>query len=167
MRRYVFVFLTAAVLLGAGAGISYAYLTGQAQQVNRFCGASTEIRIKEDFDPPDEIKPGGIIKKVPVIENVSDIPCYVRVSVRFSDSEAQKACEPLEMKAGWGEGADGWYYWDSALMPGKHTGPLFEQIRIRKDVKEDVPSFDVLVYAEAVCCGKKDPETAWREMNGN
>lgn len=165
MRKYMLVFLAAALILGAGAGITYAYLSAQDGTINRFRAVTTDIKIEEEFEPPEEITPGKVIKKIPRIVNTSAVPCFVRVSVRFSDSSAEKLCEPLQIKAGWERKEDGWYYWDAALAAGKSTGPLFEQVRIREDAGEEIPSFDLLVYAEAVSCGNKSAEEAWRQMD--
>ncbi|MDO5540168.1 MAG: hypothetical protein Q4F83_08830 [Eubacteriales bacterium] len=165
MKRYAVVLLATALILGTGAGISYAYLSGRDEAVNHFSAVSAEIEIHEDFTPPEEIIPGKIIKKIPVIKNTSGTPCYVRVSVRFSNGEALQNCEAVEIKNGWSRKEDGWYYWDEALLPDKSTGPVFEQIKIKDNVQEEITPFDILVYAEAVCCGEKSADEAWREMN--
>lgn len=165
MKRYLFVLLAVSLLLGGGAGVSYAYLTGQQSRVNRFQAAGVEIAVKEDFDPPDKILPGQIIKKAPSVSSTSNVPCYVRVSVRFSDSDAEKMCEPLVTNDGWGKKEDGWYYWNEMLMPGQTTAPVFQQIQLRSEIQEEISDFDVFIYAEAVCCGQDSPDAAWEKMN--
>lgn len=165
MKRYAVVFLAAALISGTGAGMSYAYLSGRDERVNRFSAVSAEIEIHEDFKPPGEVTPGKIIKKVPVIKNTSDTSCYVRAAVRFSDSEALHNCEPVEIKQGWNRKEDGWYYWEGALLPDESTAPVFEQIKIKDNAQEKITSFDIFVYAEAVCCGEKSADEAWEKMD--
>lgn len=166
MKRYLFVLLAVSLLLGCGAGVSYAYLTGDESKVNRFQAAEVEITVKEEFDPPDKILPGQIIKKAPSVSSTSNVPCYVRLSVRFSDSDGEKMCEPLVISDGWSKKEDGWYYWNSALMPGQTTAPVFQQIKLKGEMKEEITNFDVIVYAEAVCCGQDSADAAWEKMNG-
>lgn len=165
MRKYALALMGAALLLGAGAGVSLAYLTASQETVNRFGAVDTQIQIEEEFSPPGELKPGTVIPKEPSIKNTASESCYVRASICFTNSDAQALCDALSISSGWTKKEDGWYYWDSPLLPQASTAPLFRQIRIRGDAKGECPAFDVLVYAEAVCCGDKSAQEAWNDMD--
>lgn len=163
MRKFLIAVLASALFFGVGAGVSYAYLTAQDAAVNRFRVSSVDIGIEEEFEPPGEVTPGKVIKKAPRVHSSSDTDCYVRAAVRFTDSAAQDACEPLVIREGWQQKEDGYYYWTAPLHPGEYTGTLFDSVTVRKDAKE-IPPFDILVYAEAVFCNGKTMEEAWEEM---
>ena len=165
MKKYALALMAVALILGAGAGISLAYLTDADQTVNRFSAVDTKIQMEEEFDPPGEITPGTIITKKPMVTNTSGAACYVRANIWFTSSDAQNLCEPLAISSGWEKRQDGWYYWKMALSPNTSTAPLFEQIRIRSDAKEECPAFDVLIYAEAVGCAGQEAEDAWNNMD--
>lgn len=165
MKKQVATILAAALVLGAGAGTSYAYLTGQDQAENGFRASEVDVDIEETFDPVPEINPGTTIVKAPSVLSRSDIECYVRVMIRFSDSDAENFCEPLNINKGWSRGEDGYYYWDRKLKPGERTGTVFDRVKIRSDVPgEEVKPFEILVYAEAVQCQGQTMEEAWEVM---
>ncbi len=155
--------LAAALLLGVGAGVSYAYLLARDDAVNRFRASPVDIEVPEEFEPPGKTEAGQIVKKAPRAVNSSDTACYVRMSVHFSDSDAEALCEPLAINPGWEKGADGFYYWLEPLLAGADTGTLFDHVTIRKEAKE-IPAFEILVYAEAVHCGGRGMKEAWEAV---
>ena len=60
---------------------------------------------------------------------------------------------------------DGFYYWKEPLQPGEATETLFDTVTIRADVaKEELETFDIQVYAEAVQSQGKSEENAWLTM---
>lgn len=165
MKKIAAVML-ALLLTGIGTGTVFAYLTAQDGVNNKITAANTDIRITEKFDPPGELNPGTVIPKTVAVTSSSSTDCYVRVMVHFSSQEAENFCEPLQIQPGWTLGNDGYYYWNKKVTPQETTGNLFSAIVIRKDTaKEELENFDVLVYAEAVCCGKDSMETAWKKLN--
>lgn len=163
MKNLMIAMLAGALILGVGAGVSYAYLTAQDDAANHFRVSSVDITVEENFDPPGEITPGKVIVKAPRICSGSDIDCYVRAAVRFTDSAAQDCCETLAINPGWQAGEDGYYYWQERLQPGGQTGTLFDRVTIRQEAGE-IPPFDILVYAEAVQCGNHTMKEAWEEI---
>ncbi len=163
MKKGLVAALASALVFGAGAGVSFAYLTAKDAANNQFRVSSVEIGIEEKFVPPGALTPGGAIQKSPKVRSASDTDCYVRVAVRFTDSDAEQACEPLAIGGGWQKKEDGYYYWGSPLRPGEVTGAVFDQVKIRQNAAK-IPPFDILVYAEAVYCNGKTMEEAWGEM---
>lgn len=163
MKKFIVAVMTAALFLGVGAGASYAYLTAQDGADNPFRVSSVDIGIEENFKPPGEVTPGQVITKAPRLRSSSDTDCYVRMSVRFSSSEAEALTEPLRINAGWQKGQDGFYYWQERLAPGATTGTLFDSVKIREDARADIPPFRILVYAEAVACKNLSMNEAWEE----
>lgn len=161
MKKFMVAVLASALLVGVGTGMSYAYLTARDGAVNQFQASSVDVEIEEEFKPPGDLKPGNVIKKAPTVKSSSNADCYVRVRVRFTDSDAENACEPLQINAGWQE-EDGYYYWTEPLHPGESTGALFDSVHVKADAKE-IPPFDILVYAEAVLCSQKTMKEAWED----
>lgn len=165
MKRSMIAGMAAAVLLGAGAGTSYAYLTDRDDVENIFQVSEVNISIKEEFPPVPEIGPGMVITKSPRVVSSSSTDCYVRAMVRFSDSGAENFCQPLTINSGWSRKEDGYYYWQEKLKPGQTTGSIFDKVEIRASAaQEELVGFDVLVYAEAVQCGSLGQEDAWSTM---
>lgn len=149
------------LLLGISSGVVLSYLSGEDALVNEVTAAKTDIEVVEEFDPPDELRPGLEIRKATRIHNLEKSPCYVRMRYEFSSLEAEKSCEELEILDGWKYKEDGYYYWKEALQPGETTGPLFEKVVLKKDTEDqDLSSFELLVYAEAAA-GREDPEQVW------
>lgn len=166
MKKYIIAALAAALVLGVGAGTSYAYLTGRDDVENTFQASKTEIEMEEEFDPVPEVLPGLVITKAPKAVSRSSTDCYVRMMVRFSDNAAEAFCEPLSINSGWGWKEDGYYYWHDKVKPGESTGTIFDTVKIRSDVrKENLVDFDILVYAEAVACGDLSMAQAWAAMD--
>ncbi len=165
MKKKNLAVLAAALVLAAGAGTSYAYLTAQDDVTNTFDTAEVETVIEEEFHP-EPPQPGKIIKKAPRVRSLSDTDCFVRMRYEFSNSDAQALCEPITANQGWTMRSDGYYYWDGILEPGQATRTLFDEIRIKSDIQErELLPFDILVYAEAVQSEGMDVQTAWASMN--
>lgn len=166
MKKRIIAVVAAALIMGVGAGTSYAYLTGQDEVKNTFQASKTEIVIEEEYEPAADPKPGTIIKKAPKVVSQSSTDCYVRMMVQFSDNMAKECCEPLVINSGWNQKADGYYYWNKKVAPGECTGTLFDKVEIRSDINEEnLTDFDILVYAEAVQCGQMEMESAWASMD--
>ena len=149
-------------LIGTSVPGTLAYLTDMQEAVNRCSFTDTNIRIEEDFEPPDDPGPGTVISKSPRLINESEIPVYVRITAHFSNDQAENFCMPLEIHPSWSLHSDGYYYYDSPLGPGESTQSLFDQIEIREDADSDalVP-FDLLIYAEAIQCYDMNEQEAW------
>lgn len=92
MRKHILLIL---VILGvlaciAFSGAAIAYFTDSGSITNALEAAKNEVSVAETFSPPDELKVGDnkFVKEVQ-IKNEGNIPCYIRVFVGFSDSNAK------------------------------------------------------------------------------
>lgn len=165
MKREELLGLFAALIIAAGVGTSYAYLTAQDEVENVFDVSEVDISIEEDF-VPDPPEPGKVIKKAPWIRSDSDTSCYVRMRYEFTNSDAAALCEPVLINPGWTLEGDGFYYWDNVLSPGETTGTLFDQVKIKSGItQDDIIPFDILVYAEAVQAKGLSAQEAWAAMD--
>ena len=161
-RRWMILLAVSPLAAGSSAVGTYAYLTDQDKAENELGVTENEIHIEETFDPPDDPKPGTAITKAPAVVNDSQVSVYVRMTARFSNSDAEAFCLPLEINSHWVKQSDGYYYYDKILSAGEKTEPLFEKITIRSDIAaEELIPFDVLVYAESVQSYGLTMEEAW------
>lgn len=162
--KKIWIGLAVVMLLGISSGVVLSYLSGEDLVENHFRVTDTRIQLEEELDMPDTIAPGSVIRKEPRIKNLSDSSCYVRMSCHFSDRKAEAFCEELMINDGWIQKSDGYYYWKERLQPGETTMPLFENIVIRKDAKEDmIEQFEQYIYAEAVQVNGTD-EDSWNML---
>lgn len=158
--------MLALLIAGISTGAVFAYLTAQESVSNVVTVANTDIKIKETFTPPGSLQPGMVIPKTVAVTSLSSTDCYIRVRVEFSSLKAQQFCEELEILDGWTKSSDGYYYWTKKVQPGRTTGQLFSQVKIRSNVKKkDLEKFEILVYAEAVSCGSDSMQDAWKKMD--
>lgn len=164
-KRIKFFAAAAACILSAAAGITYAYLTSADDAENTFDAAKVDIKIVEEFDPPEDPVPGDVIKKSPKVHSDSDTDCYVRIRVELTN-DAGSICEPPIINSGWSYSEDGYYYWDKVLAPGQDTGTLFDTVKIKDGIKkEEIKPFDILVYAESVQAGGISAKEAWKSID--
>lgn len=166
LKKLMIALLAASLLLGVGTGISYAYLTAWDSADNRFETSDVEIAVDETFVPPQEFTPGKVITKEPRLKNTAKALCYVRAQVRFSDSDMQNLCEPLQIGSGWEDGNDGYYYWTKKLGAGESTAPLFSNVTLKNTSADQAEPFEIYVYGEAVACENKSMQEAWQKMEG-
>ena len=89
-----FVCICLCMLLAAfgQSGNMQAYFTDGIQKDNVTKVGTVEVKIREEFQQPEEILPGQTIQKRVQIENMGSAPCYVRVKAVFSDSRIEKCC---------------------------------------------------------------------------
>lgn len=164
-KHYKAAAILTACIFSAAAGVTCAYLIADDSAENTLNGSKVETRIEEEFEPPDDPGPGTVIKKAPRIHSDSDVDCYVRARVVFTN-DGNSLCEPLKINGGWTLLEDGFYYWEGALSPGKNTETLFDTVQLRDDIdKEDIQPFDILVYAESVQAKGSDAKQAWAAMD--
>lgn len=164
------------LLFAASFGIAYAYLIGKETKVNEFTVGENTVEVTEDFEPPEELKPGAVIKKDVRITNTGNLPCFVRLRADFSDSKAKEFCE-YTINASWTDGQDGWYYYNKLVYPGETTEPFFDGEIAVKTQKEDgnaytladMIEFDILIYVESCqhsdhtgACAEDEYQTVWK-----
>lgn len=171
-KKRIFIVAAACLtILCASFGATYAYLISSDTEVNEFTVGRNTVEIDENYDPPDELKPGTEIKKAPRVKNTGELTCFVRMRADFSDSRAEALCEPLVIGEGWKyRDTDGYYYYTEPLEPNAETTYLFENVKIKTDAYEaDMMDFDILVYAESCHYGGSGDtyETAWGLSGAN
>lgn len=160
----------------AGIGTTAAYFTAYDRTINQVAVGRNVTEITEDFPGPTPIPEGENLKFKKVVcvtndsdEMISNVDCYVRVMVSFSNYDIGKAVTLTGMDTqNWIYDADdGYYYYKNILEKGKSTTPLFtgfliEQEKVDKQYMEQIGDFHINVYEESVQKGDfSDYRSAW------
>ena len=62
--------LACCLTAGITGSVVYAYLIDQKETVNQIRILENTTHIEEEFEPPDEVKPGQVIRKSPVLQMI-------------------------------------------------------------------------------------------------
>lgn len=160
MKRQLIVPFTCLLLcLSAGGGV-YAFLSDKGEAArNKFTVGNIETKIVENFPSGQMIAPEctdeQVISKTVKVQNVGKAPCYVRVTIGFSDDAVGAELTGIN-KTDWVKPVDDdYYYYRRILQPGETTSAVFTSVTIppladkRLDgMEEDALKIDV--YEEAV-----------------
>lgn len=160
-----------------GIGGTNAFQTAFSEKINTIQVGKNETEVGEEFPSPSPIPPDGKIeyeKKVWVTNpagasNSSNVPCYVRASISYSNSDIGQAVTLKNLDTvNWTLGSDGFYYYKKILSPGEKTSALFtgfsiDTSKIEKTYMESIDKFEVMVYEESVQSeGFSGYQAAWQ-----
>lgn len=118
-----------------------AYYTIIGTATNVVTSGSIELAIHEKTadgqDFPTEgvyIMPGDIVSKIVTIENVCGHPFWLRVKLVSSATMgelSEEDCLALDLNTThWTLHSDGYIYYDTIVLPGEITAPVFTQVEI-------------------------------------
>ena len=158
------------LLVSGKIGNMQAYFTDGIQKDNVTQIGTVDVKIREEFQQPEEIFPGQTIQKRVHVENTGSAPCYVRVKAVFSDSRIEKYCTVDWNLDDWFyNSSEEYFYYKEILKPGEKTRNLMTEIVISEQSrKEDLHSVQLLVYTESCQAGSfHDWKTAWDEFIKN
>lgn len=179
--------LLAVILIPTVLGV-FAFLSGTDKgRVNRFLPAPcSDTAITETFTPITvslEDMSNSTVNKTVKITNSGNVPCYVRVSVEFSNSDFNASLRNSSLSedsivgAGtdWVSGDDGYYYYKNIVDPGSSTSVLFDKVvfgNINKKYLKHVDDFTIYVSQESISSFHggsefKDYKAAWEFHMGN
>lgn len=193
--KWMIAAMAAAFSLFTAVSAALAYFIHWRLLNNVFSIGYNDISIVEEYDPPKELKEGvnSFAKRIQV-KNTGKISCYVRVLVKFSDSDIEKISElspdgseyysALEyaehLPKHWSyiseaddELLGGYYYYTEELAPDQRTDPLLEKVKTTFEKAEDVTAYEIYVYSESVQTLDADGEAftgnepyldVWREF---
>lgn len=124
-----------AALLSAG---TLAFFTTTDTAKNVITTGNIDLQIQEttvDGKPFDStgtvIMPGDVVDKIVTVENTGTDSAFVRVDITVSSKnlgiDAGECVEVDINEAAW-TFKEGFYYYDTALEPGRSTEPLFTQV---------------------------------------
>ena len=142
----------AGLYTGDGPGISDCGGTGRKSGLD---GEGHTSSVEEEFEQPDLLEPGveHRIRKEVKVKNEEICPCYVRVRILETSSEAEWSYE-IGDEENWEKRGDFLFY-KKIVAPGESTSSLIRAVRVQKE--GDGGEFQILVYEESV--QSLDPET--------
>lgn len=141
-----------------------AYQTAYDVAENTVRPGNNTTEIGEEFPSPTPVDPDGhteISKKIWVTNapheiNGTNVSCYVRVSLAYSNSDIGRAVTMKNQDTlNWVYGADGFYYYKNILKEGESTTPLctgftVEAEKLEKTYWNQLEDFQIQVYEESI-----------------
>lgn len=161
--------IIALVLLAIIGGIA-AYFADGDTKTNRLRIGSNDIKIIEDFNPPEDIEPGTSFKKEVTIKNTGLSNCYARVKVVFTRSDMKDVSIIDWNTSSWKyDESDGYYYYNKPLKKDEISDPLMENVTISEFAEaEKLNSYDIIIYAESIQADTfENYKDAWEEALKN
>lgn len=134
-RKVVLIVLSAVVILGVAAGITVAAYKQQSASV-------TNSILPADVTSEVEETPAGNAKTNVKLRNTGTVDTYLRAKIVINwvkDGQVYGKATPVQgvdytvsynlTSTGWGKGADGFYYYRTAVAPGAATAVLINSIK--------------------------------------
>ena len=144
-KKVLLISMIAVLLIGTGIATTLAYLSDSKESlVNTFKLGNVTTNIEETFEKTSETT----FKKEPVVENIGENDCYVRVRVTVSPEE-QLEIDGWDQD-NWIEKGDYYYYKKPLKANGDKTTPLFKTVSVKDEYIDTIEEFEVTVYQEAV-----------------
>ena len=160
-----------------GIGTTSAYFSAYDNINNQMAVGRNETEIEEYFPGPTPTPAGEDLEflKTVVIsnnnsgENMSDVECYVRAMISYSNYDIGKAISLIGLDtSNWiFNSSDGYYYYKKSLEKGESTTPLMkgfkvDQSEVDKQYLEKIGDFHINIYEESVQKGEfQDYISAW------
>lgn len=175
-KSYLIPILSMLALVGiVGIGVTSAFLTSSDQAVNAFSMGKVDIEPEENgFEDVENWEVGVVDKKVQ-IENLSQGPVLIRVSItpRWVNEDGSPWAGNVNLvtlnfdkdyKLSWMLGSDGYYYYMSKVVAQGKTSMLLESVELKEalPVEYKEKTFIVDVDAEAIQATKSAYEAAWK-----
>ena len=173
MKRYgplLLLLAVTALLIIPQIGKTLSYYSDTETKVNHAVMGFNEIEIEEEFEEPDEIKPGAVIDKTVRVKNTGNGDCYVRIKAVFSHSLTGDKCTvDWNTKDFTYKAEDGYWYYNHILPTGESTSALMTKVTVGADIPtgaEDLPEIKLIVYAESVQSKRfANADEAWAFFN--
>lgn len=175
MRKIKVAIILISVLLACSVGTLQAYFTDSDSKNNKISPQKNEIKVVEEFNPPDSLVENSTFVKKPTVKCTEGVDCYVRIYCEFNDSNVAKFASMDWNTTDWTEKQpDGYYYYKKKISKGEETKPLFTKVSIADGTASLLKDFDIIVYAESVQAFNTSTKTfysdyisAWKYWNAD
>ena len=167
MKKKTILILTCILLL-AGIGFTYSYLTKSLSDTNQFTTGYCDIQVNETGEIPDEVPllEESTIEDTITVINTGTYPCFVRAVIDFDSylSEAASTINGTDSKWIYSD-TDDFYYYSEALDPDTTSTALMTGID-----KDPIDSYLATPYKvgitfEAIdAVNETDYESAWENF---
>ncbi len=169
-KRSIAIIICVAALLTVAVGTTVAYLMDKTSPIsNTFNPVSVDCEINETFDASTNTKTNVSVR------NTGDVSAYIRATVVInwvSNNGSVYGGAPVEgtdytltlAESDWIKGADGSYYYPSAIEAGKSTEMLISSVSPIADKAPDGYTLSVEIHASAI---QSEPAEAVSSAWGN
>lgn len=179
MKKKLILLASLAAILLAAAGGSIAYFTTHATATNVITAGNVRMTLHDETADgkafPQEglstLMPGDTADKIVYVENTGDNAFYTRIKLRCSAQSPDGAALSFDKialninTANWQLGADGWYYYNSAVEKGAQTGPLFTEVTLLPDTGNAYMDANVSIEIVAQAVQKaNNGATVWQAV---
>lgn len=157
------------LLVCAHTDTSLSYLSFHTQTNNKTKAGQNVSVLKETFPTPEPISPDTVqtYEKQVAVNNMRRVPCYVRVSVTFSNEAIGNHISYVNLnQTDWeyidsakNASLEGYYYYKHPLPPGETTKNLFDGLQIGDSLDysdNGANVFQVILYEETLQCEPYD-----------
>lgn len=148
MKRKIAILAVLVICVASVAAGSLAYFNAEGTAHNVITTGGVDITLQEwadedrltPFEDITGIMPDTRVTKIAEVKNSGASPVWVRVLVTKSIELTREGTPNTDMVAldinttDWSAGADGYYYYNSALAPGETTAPIFTEVVFRPEM---------------------------------
>lgn len=167
--------LAAIALAAAGGSIAYFTVTGTAQNV--ITAGNVRMALHDETAEGNAFSPGALSGMMPgdtadkkvYVENTGDNAFYTRIRLSCSVRKPEGGALDADIIAfnidtiNWQLGADGWYYYRSAVDKGSQTAPLLTQVSLLPEAGNGYMDADVSIQVLAQAVQKaNNGATVWQ-----
>ena len=176
MNRKVILIAAMVTVIFAAVYSTLAYFTAEGKAASVITAGNIKMVLHQetaDGHPSPEslggLMPGQSAERIVYIENSGDNAFYARIKLIpsiLSEDGSELSFDQFSLDidtANWKLGADGWYYYQSALSKGRMSQPLFDEVKFASGMGNDYMNANVSikVNAQAVQCANNG-DTVWQ-----
>lgn len=180
MKRKLLVLSVLAICLAILTAGTLAYFTVESTAHNVITTGGADIALLEwadaektqPFENLTGVMPNTSVTKIAEVKNTGNSSLWVRVKIEKDIEPAQGVSAPLDPdmleldinSADWVDGGDGYLYYNSALLPGETTTPVFTTVTFKagmgNDYKKATATVDVTAQAVQTANNGSSAQTA-------
>lgn len=161
MKKRISLTLTAVALATLMlVGGTLAWFADSSTVSNKITTGSIDIKVEEPEYPGNDkpevtnVTPGTVIPKDPTVFNIGKNSAYIRVKLTYDQStlSEEKIASCLDFNVKDWTLVNGYYYYNSIVVAGDHTNPLFNAVTIQEgwDNDEMNAAMNIKVDANAI-----------------
>ena len=178
MKKRLFLLAVLALMLSAAAAGTAAYFSVKGDTANSITMGNVKMLLHDETADgkafPENglngLMPGEKAGKVVYVENTGDNAFYSRIklenTVTPEKGDAKPGLDKIQLNidtANWQLGADGWYYYKSAVEKGGKTAPLFTEVTLASNMGNDYMNASVRIKVTAQAVQQaNNGGTAWQ-----
>lgn len=181
-KRKAAVISAIAITAALAAYGTAAYFTAEDTATNVITAGNVKIQLVERMKSGDElvpftdavgVMPGARVSKIAQVENTGSQPAWIRVSVAKAvelaqgvEGEIDLSLVTLDINTEYWTERDGFYYYNTALEPGKTTEPLFTEVAFDESMSNLYQDSRAVITVNAYATQKANNGTSAADAKG-